>query len=206
MVNQGAPFQASAMTALLAREPEIRVFEQPNLGGAGGFTRAAMELVQEGRSTHVLFMDDDIDIDPAVLVPTHAFAARTIRPTVVGGAMLDLLRPTTMCEAGSAVSRKNILRPLHRGLALASGPGLDALVEEAPVRFNGWWYCAIPTEAFLRHGMPLPVFIRGDDIEYGARLMAKESRQQRCRPSRSGMSPSMPSRRDGSSTTTCATA
>jgi galactofuranosylgalactofuranosylrhamnosyl-N-acetylglucosaminyl-diphospho-decaprenol beta-1,5/1,6-galactofuranosyltransferase len=173
VVNQGAPFQTQAMAALLAREPVIRVFEQPNLGGAGGFTRAAMELVQDGRSTHVLFMDDDIDVDPAVLVPTHAFAAWAICPTVVGGAMLDLLRPATMCEAGSAISRENILRPAHRGLALDGGPGLDVLAEETPVHFNGWWYCAIPTEAFLRHGLPLPVFIRGDDMEYGARLAAK---------------------------------
>jgi galactofuranosylgalactofuranosylrhamnosyl-N-acetylglucosaminyl-diphospho-decaprenol beta-1,5/1,6-galactofuranosyltransferase len=173
VVNQGTPFQTTEMAALLAREPGIRVFEQPNLGGAGGFTRAAMELIQEGRSTHILFMDDDIDVDPAVLMPTHAFVARTVRPTVVGGAMLDLLRPATMCEAGSAISWKNILRPAHRGLALVAGPGLDVLAEETPVHFNGWWYCAIPTEAFLRHGLPLPVFIRGDDMEYGARLTAK---------------------------------
>jgi galactofuranosylgalactofuranosylrhamnosyl-N-acetylglucosaminyl-diphospho-decaprenol beta-1,5/1,6-galactofuranosyltransferase len=173
VVNQGASLQSPTMAALLAKEPAIRVFEQPNLGGAGGFTRAAMELVQEGRSTHVLFMDDDIELDPAVLVQTHAFAARAIRPTVVGGAMLDLLQPATMCEAGSAISRENILRPAHRGLALDGGPGLDALVEETPVHFNGWWYCTIPTEAFLRHGLPLPVFIRGDDMEFGARLTAK---------------------------------
>ena len=173
IVNQGAPFQTPAMAALLAREPAIRVFEQPNLGGAGGFTRAAMELVQEGRSTHVLFMDDDVEVDPAVLVPTHAFAARAIRPIVVGGAMLDLLQPATLYEAGSAISRENILRPAHRGLALDGGPGLDALAEETPVHFNGWWYCAIPTVAFLKHGLPLPVFIRGDDMEYGARLTAK---------------------------------
>jgi galactofuranosylgalactofuranosylrhamnosyl-N-acetylglucosaminyl-diphospho-decaprenol beta-1,5/1,6-galactofuranosyltransferase len=173
VINQGASFQSPAMAALLAREPAIRVFEQPNLGGAGGFTRAAMELIQEGRSTHVLFMDDDVEVDPAVLVPTHAFAARAVRPTIIGGAMLDLLQPATLCEAGSAISRENILRPAHRGLALDDGPSLDVLAEETPVHFNGWWYCAIPTEAFLRHGLPLPVFIRGDDMEYGARLSAK---------------------------------
>lgn len=173
VVNQGAPFHTPAMAALLANEPAIRVFEQPNLGGAGGFTRAAMELIHEGRSTHVLFMDDDIEVDPGVLMPTHAFAARTLRPTVVGGAMLDLLQPTTIYEAGSAISRKNILHAAHRSLVLHSGPDLDVLAEEMQVHFNGWWYCAIPREAFLRHGLPLPVFIRGDDMEFGARLTAK---------------------------------
>src|SRR3712207_8515162 len=40
------------------------------VGGDGG-----------GECSHVLFMDDDIDFDPDVLVTTHAFAARTPRPT-----------------------------------------------------------------------------------------------------------------------------
>ena len=97
VVNQGPRFASAGMAALLAREAgRVELVEQPNLGGAGGFTRAAMEVLRGGGGacSHVLFMDDDIDFDPDVLVTTHAFAARTARPTVVGGAMVDLFRPT----------------------------------------------------------------------------------------------------------------
>jgi hypothetical protein len=95
VVNQGPRFASAEMAALLAREAgRVELVEQPNLGGAGGFTRAAMEVLRGGGGcSHVLFMDDDIDFDPEVLVTTHAFAARTARPTVVGGAMVDLFRP-----------------------------------------------------------------------------------------------------------------
>ena len=39
--------------------------------------------------------------------------------------------------------------------------------------FNGWWYCAIPAGVFREHGLPLPVFLGGDDMEYGARLFSR---------------------------------
>lgn len=173
VVNQGPPFRAGTITDLLEQEDRIRVIEQPNLGGAGGFTRAAIELVRESLSTHLLFMDDDIEIDPCALIVTHAFAARALKATVVGGAMLDLFRPSTMYEAGATVGRDNILQPALRDLSLDRESSLDKLAREVPVNFNGWWYCAIPAEAFRKHGLPLPIFIRGDDMEYGVRLMTK---------------------------------
>ena len=36
-------------------------------------------------------------------------------------------------------------------------------------RYAGWWYCCIPMSVIERKGLPLPLFIRCDDAEYGAR-------------------------------------
>ena len=36
--------------------------------------------------------------------------------------------------------------------------------------FNGWWYAAIPAQCFRDFGLPSPIFIRGDDLEFGTRL------------------------------------
>jgi galactofuranosylgalactofuranosylrhamnosyl-N-acetylglucosaminyl-diphospho-decaprenol beta-1,5/1,6-galactofuranosyltransferase len=174
IVNQGHRFASAEMAALLAEMPDgITLVEQANLGGAGGFTRAAMEIVQEGACSHVLFMDDDIEFDPAVLVTTHAFAARTTAPTVIGGAMVDLFRPTTMYEAGAVVDAKNILRAALHNRPLDQPELLNELAREVPCHFNGWWYCAIPAGLFREHGLPLPIFIRGDDMEFGTRLMRR---------------------------------
>jgi galactofuranosylgalactofuranosylrhamnosyl-N-acetylglucosaminyl-diphospho-decaprenol beta-1,5/1,6-galactofuranosyltransferase len=172
VVNQGQRFASAGMAALLEAEADnIQVVEQANFGGVGGFTRAAMEIVEDGSCSHVLFMDDDIEFDPGVLVTTHAFAARVTRPTVIGGAMVDLFRPTIMYEAGAVVDDANILRAALHNRPLDQWELLNELAREVPCHFNGWWYCAIPVEMFRRHGLPLPVFIRGDDMEYGARLL-----------------------------------
>ncbi len=171
IVNQGKPFASEGMAVLLAEHAgRVTVVEQGNLGGTGGFTRAAMEVLRAGDCSHVLFMDDDIEFDPAVLVTTHAFAARTQRPTVVGGAMVDLYRPATMYEAGAVIDETNILRARLHNRPLHEFTLLDELSREVPCHFNGWWYCAVPAELFEQHGLPLPVFIRGDDMEFGARL------------------------------------
>ena len=31
--------------------------------------------------------------------------------------------------------------------------------------YAGWWYCCIPVEHIEDRGLPLPVFVRGDDVE-----------------------------------------
>lgn len=44
--------------------------------------------------------------------------------------------------------------------------------EDLPMEYNGWWFCCIPLAEHFR-GFPLPVFIHGDDIEYGLRFNKK---------------------------------
>ena len=35
--------------------------------------------------------------------------------------------------------------------------------------YAGWWYCCIPVEHIEDRGLPLPVFVRGDDVEFSLR-------------------------------------
>lgn len=39
--------------------------------------------------------------------------------------------------------------------------------------YAGWWYCCIPTTYIEANKLPLPLFIRGDDVEYSLRNDAK---------------------------------
>ena len=40
-------------------------------------------------------------------------------------------------------------------------------------RYSAWWYCCIPAETIRREGLPLPLFVRYDDVEYGLRCKPK---------------------------------
>jgi galactofuranosylgalactofuranosylrhamnosyl-N-acetylglucosaminyl-diphospho-decaprenol beta-1,5/1,6-galactofuranosyltransferase len=39
--------------------------------------------------------------------------------------------------------------------------------------YNAWWYFAVPLSVVRAQGLPLPLFIRCDDVEYGLRLARK---------------------------------
>lgn len=152
----------------LSDHPEVRVVRSANLGGAGGFARGLIELRRGGEATHVLFMDDDIDLEPESLVRTVALLASATDPDLcVHGAMLSEERPWMQFESGSeykfrsvyplqAIGREDDLR--DRELALADQP-------EVPFDYTAWWYTAFPIS--LATANPLPVFVRGDDVAFG---------------------------------------
>ena len=39
--------------------------------------------------------------------------------------------------------------------------------------YAGWWFCCIPMKMIKQNGLPLPLFIRGDDVEFSLRNHAK---------------------------------
>ena len=73
----------------------LRYVRQPNLGGAGGFTRGLFEATagDPADDRDVLLMDDDVLLEPEILIRLTAFATCTTHPTIVGGQMLNLLHP-----------------------------------------------------------------------------------------------------------------
>jgi len=64
---------------------------QPNLGGAGGFTRGLYEVAGVAGADHanVIFMDDDVICESDVLIRLNAFANRIVEPVIVGAQMLQ---------------------------------------------------------------------------------------------------------------------
>src|SRR5262245_54501035 len=69
---------------------KLRVIEQGNLGGSGGFSRAMMETVERGVSDYCLLLDDDVVSEPDGLLRAVAFADLAKKPTIVGGQMFSL--------------------------------------------------------------------------------------------------------------------
>ena len=154
----------------------IAVVQNPNLGGAGGFARGIIYLRDEGWSTHVLLMDDDITLEPEALVRTFALLtfARDEK-LCIHGAMLSEEQAWMQFEAGSkyrwrslyplrAIGREDDLR--ERKLALR-----DA--REKKFAYTAWWYTAFPIS--ITRDNPLPVFVRGDDVAFGLMHTGKHS-------------------------------
>ena len=49
----------------------------------------------------------------------------------------------------------------------------EAVWKDRDYEYAGWWYCCIPTSIAREDNLPLPLFIRGDDVEYSLRNKAQ---------------------------------
>ncbi|RZU33026.1 glycosyltransferase [Blastococcus saxobsidens] len=156
----------------------LRVVEQPNLGGSGGFARTMHEAFTRSDATHVVLLDDDIMIESDSLLRARAFAAYTKSPMIVGGQMLALQNRSVLHSMGEIVDRETFFwtnapnTEYHHDFgeeSLRESPDLHRRID---VDYNGWWMCLIPRTVADSIGMPLPVFIKWDDAEYGLRAFA----------------------------------
>lgn len=150
------------------------VFLHPNInaGGSGGFARGMIEsLRQEPEATHVLLMDDDVLVLPESIRRTYNLL-RLMRPeykrSFISGAMLYYERPNKQHEDVGTIGG-----PL-KGAKINHEKLRENLANEqilAPHRnsYAAWWYCCVPVSVIKEVGLPLPLFIRMDDAEYGMR-------------------------------------
>jgi len=169
------PYFAKAEASL---EGRLRVIEQANLGGSGGFARAQYESLKADRSTYVLFLDDDIIAEPESILRTVTFGDLARRPTIVGGHMFSIYSRSRLHSYGEIVNRyrfwwmspPSVETDWDFGARnLRSSRWLHRRVD---VDFNPWFMCLIPLQVVREIGLGLPLFIKWDDSEYGVRAQA----------------------------------
>ena len=167
---------AKTLDAASLSDDKIHIFPNRNVGGAGGFTRCMIEIRKAHMDiTHILLMDDDVILEPECVFRTWAILScikEEYRDAFLGGAMLRLDMRYLQTESG-AVWNSGYLVSLKNGLDLRT---LDACLFnefEERTQFNAWWYCAFPAEVVTPENLPMPIFIRGDDVEYGLRNMKR---------------------------------
>lgn len=153
--------------------PKLHYVQQPNLGGAGGFTRGLFEISAADDHANVILMDDDILCEPESILRMNAFANVTKEPMLVGAQMLYLMNPDRLHVGAEEAN----LSKLKAG-RWASGSRHNANMlkkrqdKRVDAGYNAWWSCLIPAEAIAAVGLPLPMFFQWDDIEYGIRSRA----------------------------------
>ena len=152
-----------------------------NAGGSGGFARGMMESMhqKECEITHVLLMDDDVLVLPESIRRTFKLL-RMMRPEYqnhfISGAMLYFEMPNKQHEDIGSVDSLGFFRAKkqvfnHNKLFenLSNEDDFPTLNHE----YGAWWYCCIPMDVIKENGLPMPFFIRGDDVEYSLRCKAK---------------------------------
>lgn len=175
VVDQGeSDTLTTAMTCLKSGRDKVHLVHQGNFGGSGGFARVMMEALGMEAATHVLLMDDDAKIETESVFRTLQFLSLTDN-LAVGGQMLDLCLPTVLLESGARVERQSLGLELIDIFTMANQPqSLRKFTRVNRIDYNAWWFFATPLAVVRRLGLPMPMFIRGDDIEYGLRLKAND--------------------------------
>lgn len=154
----------------------LTVHPNKNVGGSGGFARGMLEAMdQEPRATHVLLMDDDVIILPESLKRTYTLLTllkSEYQGHFIAGSMLALEDMCVMHEDLGTIRSSGGVCPVHRDLNITELVNVLKMEEKRPPiknEFGAWWYCCMPVSAIEENGLPLPIFVRGDDIEYGLR-------------------------------------
>lgn len=158
----------------IRQSQKIHVIESRNVGGSGGFTRGLIEILtqkEENAFTHVIFMDDDADIEPESIIRTYALL-RLMKSKYanikIGGAMLRQDYPYIEYAAGEFWNNGRLLNP-RCGLDLRNRSNCIENEKELQCEYAGWWFCCMPLTVANETNLPLPMFIHLDDVEYGLR-------------------------------------
>lgn len=162
----------------------VLVHANPNAGGAGGFARGMIEsMEQTPRATHVLLMDDDVLVSPESILRTYnllSILKDEYTDAFVSGAMMNMEEPSLRWEEMGFVGFDGAFHPVKPVAHMTTVHDVvDGEAYDIPSYMPGcadqnqvyaaWWYCVIPMAQIDKNGLPLPVFVRGDDVEYSRR-------------------------------------
>ena len=140
----------------------ITIIKNPNLGGAGGFSRGLLYCKEQGIS-HCLFMDDDASCEIESIQRTLFYLSYSLDPKLaISGAMLREVEPNMQHENGGVFNGLCHSVKCHYNLLSTR----DILLNENEERidYGAWWFFAFPL-AYVSH-LAFPYFVRGDDISF----------------------------------------
>ena len=158
----------------------ISVIHNKNVGGAGGFARGMIEaLKQKRKPSHILLMDDDVNVNSDSFKRVYRLLnilRDEYKNYFISGAMLNLDAPNIQHENTGVIKDEGFCVPLQSGRDLRLWDQVvlnESINDSITNRYAAWWFCCIPTTVARLDNLPLPLFVRGDDIEYSIRNHAR---------------------------------
>lgn len=158
----------------------ISIIHNKNVGGAGGFAKGMIDSLRQNiKPTHILLMDDDVNVSSESFKRLYRLL-NILRPEYadyfISGAMLNMDAPNIQHENTGRLVEEGYCVPMHSGRDLRLWDQIiwnEEIDESIKNRYAAWWFCCIPTTVASLDNLPLPVFVRGDDMEYSIRNHAK---------------------------------
>jgi galactofuranosylgalactofuranosylrhamnosyl-N-acetylglucosaminyl-diphospho-decaprenol beta-1,5/1,6-galactofuranosyltransferase len=148
----------------------LDVVKQPNLGGAGGFSRGMRDATAAG-DCQILLTDDDIRPEPETTLRLSALACCAAKPMLLGAQMLFLYNPTHLFRTGEVYDWKSLTVLENDDLYAKADVDVreNHQLRRLGVDYNAWWTCLVPSQVVEEIGLALPLFFQYDDIDFGYR-------------------------------------
>ena len=165
-----------------AGHKQIKIHPNNNVGGSGGFARGMIEtMAQPVKATHILLMDDDVLLQTESIKRTFALLKvlkSEYKEYFISGAMLFYENMHVQHEdVGYVKTQENggygPVKPSMDFYKIEDCCYNEEVKTDKENQYAGWWYCCIPMEYVREDNLPLPFFVRGDDVEYSLRNKAK---------------------------------
>ncbi|MCI1833717.1 MAG: glycosyltransferase [Bifidobacterium tibiigranuli] len=157
----------------------VQVIGNDNVGGAGGFTRGMLTVMEQvPAATNILLMDDDVAVSPESIRRTYNLLRLLndeYSEAMISGAMINFESGENQWEDVGHMTPEGTFAACKPPLHLTKFEDLiynETFTPTSTMRENmyaAWWYCCIPITVIKRNKLPLPFFVRCDDAEYGIR-------------------------------------
>jgi galactofuranosylgalactofuranosylrhamnosyl-N-acetylglucosaminyl-diphospho-decaprenol beta-1,5/1,6-galactofuranosyltransferase len=123
-------------------------------------------------------MDDDIELESESVYRLLGLYKYAKDDFAIAGTMLDLNKKTVLYEAGalSSVAPHTMkyqpfsIASLKHELELANPSENNLLLTEENIDYGAFWFFSFSRKTVEQIGLPLPFFIKIDDIEFGLRI------------------------------------
>ncbi|KGQ33306.1 hypothetical protein P375_03690 [Gallibacterium genomosp. 2] len=170
ITNNGAPID------LILEDRYINIYSSRNMGGAGGFTHSIYNAIQK-ECTHLLLMDDDISFNFESIFRAYRFF-QLIKPefydVVLSGSMFSADERWLRYERNTILDKNGFHHQGHfedmRDRSVIIDDVLSESIPDTVYGLSGWWFSAFSKKIIDEYGYPLPIFVRGDDIEFSMRI------------------------------------
>ncbi len=171
VVDNGRTLDADSLS-----DDIVTVIPNQNVGGSGGFARGMIAALDSDTDfTHVLLMDDDVRVMPESLIRTFnllSLAKGAYKDAFVNGAMLSLEDPKRQFEDVAIVRRSGGYSRIKHDMDISTVHDIvenERIDVELPQSYGAWWFSCIPMKNIRENGLPMPFFVRCDDVEFGVR-------------------------------------
>ncbi|MBW4639435.1 MAG: glycosyltransferase family 2 protein [Gloeocapsa sp. UFS-A4-WI-NPMV-4B04] len=160
------------------KEPKLKLVPNINAGGSGGFTRGLIEALEENVYSHFLLMDDDIELESECIYRLFSLYEYAKTDFAVAGGLLNLQEKHMLYEAGATYNEDSKTRgfapgsltAVNNNIDLRSSSSLNKLLVEEHIDYGGFWFFSFSKEVVKEIKLPLPLFIKIDDIEFCLRI------------------------------------